>query len=343
MKRTALQILVILLTISVTSCTSDIELDIELPPPSLVLNASLCEDSVIVAHVSRTVSNLLVGNRYSDFVDSISIDNADVELYINDVSHGAMQKAVAKGMYLMPGCYPSPGDQVRIEAKSDNYKPISASVQLQERPEITKIDTQMIYTGYSHIMQLGVSFKERRNEQNFYMLSIYGKSIIELEDSTVVGLFTVYSKHNNELVLEEMVPEYFTRYYNYSSYGSYYYPGSVYATSYIFSDELINREEYTIDLTLENIYLSYASDTLSISTSYEIELSSISESYYLYCRSKTLQYKQKEDLFGSVGLREPIPTYTNVINGYGLLSAKQISAESVELPLSETPPPYVWW
>jgi len=99
---------------------------------------------------------------------------------------------------------------------------------------------------------------------------------------------------------------------------SYYVPYNNSWVVFVFDDYLFDGEEYTLKLLVaRNGYY-----TIAGSVEMWIELFTISEPAYLYSRSKILQDKQ-QDILGSNGLREPIPTYTNVKGGYGLLSATQ--------------------
>lgn len=331
----AIHILLLLSAIWMMSCNSDIELDIKLPAPCAVLNASLCEDSVIVAHISRTTNAIANIENKEELIHALSIDDARIELFINEESRGIMQNGTKKGEYSMPGCYPSAGDKIRMEVQTKEYEPISAEIMIQERPEITGIDTSMIANNDISKLRFVLRFKEPRKERNFYMLTISGRQIID-NDTIIHNNIRPYVRHNKEFLLEEVYPEYYNSY-GYGYYPQYYYPVS---TSYIFSDEQIKEGNVGLELTVENIYHSYKSDSLSINNFCRIDLSVISESFYLYNRSKTLQYKQSLDAFGNIGLREPIPTYTNVLNGYGLLSAKQNSSVEIHMTYGENIPPY---
>lgn len=283
------QITVLILCCISFSCNTEIDIPVRLPEPSAVLNASLSADSIIKAEVSHT--NNAVPYHTQKEKPSLFINDARVEVFINNISKGIMEKGENPGQYFLPGVYPSANDKVRIEVQTNEYEPLSAEVNIPGQPEILSVDTQMIQISSPHyqgIVSVNVylHFKEPKDEQNYYMLSVSGNEI----------------SHNEDHLFEEVEP--------------YFLPGYAYYTNstfYIFSDKLIYEDEYTLNFTLN-------SDSTS-----SIHLHAISESYYLYCRSKLLQWKQTHDPFGSIGLREPIPIYTNIQNGYGLLSAQQVT------------------
>jgi hypothetical protein len=308
------------------SCERNIELVIDLPEASAVLNASLSTDSVLTATVSRTIYGY-----YNDpeAVPAYFLDKAFITVFANDIKQGVMEKGEKNGQYRLPGYYPSTGDKIRMEVQADDFAPLSAEVTIPSQPEILSVDTQMYnkplpyYSGNNNI-DVKLRFKEPANETNYYMLvlSEYG---IYTKDSLEKTALPVFITHNEDLLFEELDParfynSYFSGYYNSSDS---YYGGYNNTSFFIFNDKTIQGDAYTLKFTLNNVSGSSESDTSPFTSVCRICLYSLSESYYLYYRSKILQWKQADDTFGEVGLREPIPTYTNVRNGYGLLSAKQ--------------------
>ncbi|MDR3262030.1 MAG: DUF4249 domain-containing protein [Tannerella sp.] len=293
------------------SCTSEIDIRVNPLSPCAVLNASLSEDSVITAHVSRTLNGVQPSG-------SLFINNASVEVFVNGGSRGIMQKEAAPGQYILPGCYPAAGDHVRMEVVTTDYEPLSAAVTLPPRPVILSVDTQTYRPETSvgrQVVNMQIRLKDPAGTKNYYMLYAAGYTTVKEENGIRTDNYPVSIVHNEERLLEEVVYEY-----GYDSNGA-YYPISSY---YLFTDEWIDGNEYTLKIALNMPANLPGNDpSVPVTNTCQVIVSALSESRYLYCRSKALQRKQQEDLFGSIGLREPIPTYTNVLNGYGLLSAKQ--------------------
>ncbi|MDR0748352.1 MAG: DUF4249 domain-containing protein [Tannerellaceae bacterium] len=328
----------ILICFFMLSCERNIELSIDLPEASAVLNASLSADSVITATVSRTV------RYYNDQTPPPVhfIDKASIEVFVNDRKQGVMEKGEKDGQYRLPGYYLSTGDRIRMEVQTGDFAPLSAEVSIPSQPEILSVDTQMYvkeatasYPGDKRI-DVELRFKEPANETNYYMLalSVY---LIKRKDTLAKIYLPLSVTHNEDLLFEELSPAYFPAPY----YHDYYYFNDHYNTSFfIFNDRAIHSDAHTLKFTLNNMLnSSYDSDSLSSFTVINrICLYSLSESYYLYYRSKFLQRKQSEDPFGSVGLREPVPTYTNVRNGYGLLSAVQAAVYELKVAPAGMPP-----
>jgi hypothetical protein len=330
----------ILMCFFTLSCERNIELSVELPEPFAVLNASLSADSLITATVSRTVREYY-SNPGAESVYSLD-KAASITVFVNDSKQGMMEKGEKNGQYRLPGYYPSAGDKVRMEVQTDDFAPLSAEVSIPSRPEILSVDTQMYHIlshYYSGGYNIGVKlrFKEPANETNYYLLTLSGDGVAGKDTLTKIEM-PLFVTHNEDLLLEKLDAILFSNYYfagdnDFSA--SYYYDPSY----FIFNDEAIHGDEYTLKFTLNNAFSSYESDSLSITATCRICLYSLSESYYLYYRSKLLQWKQHEDPFGSVGLREPVPTYTNIKNGYGLLSAKQVAVYELKVAPGDMPLP----
>ncbi|MDR1200140.1 MAG: DUF4249 domain-containing protein [Tannerellaceae bacterium] len=324
----------ILICFFTLSCERNIELSIDLPKASAVLNASLSADSVITATVSRTVRDIYYSNPES--IPVYFLDKASIEVFVNDIKQGVMEKGEANGQYRLPGYYPSVGDKIRLEVQTDDFDLLSAEVSIPSQPEILSVDTQMYkkestpYSPGGNSIDVKLRFKEPENETNYYLLALSGYGINKKDTFTKINM-PFFVAHNEDLLFEKLDPICFS-----DSYFVGYYDTSF----FIFNDKAIYSDEYTLKFTLNNVFSSYDTDSLSFTATCRIYLYSISESYYLYCRSKLLQWKQKEDPFGSVGLREPVPTYTNVRNGYGLLSAKQAAIYEFKVAPTDTPSGY---
>ncbi|MDR3141808.1 MAG: DUF4249 domain-containing protein [Tannerellaceae bacterium] len=319
----------ILICFFTLSCEKNIELSVDLPEASAVLNASLSADSVITATVSRTVRDYYNNPEPSPVH---FLDKASIEVFVNDRKRGVMEKGEENGQYRLPGYYPSAGDKIRMEVQTDNFAPLSAEVSIPSQPEILSVDTQMYkkeatayYPGNNRI-DVELRFKEPVNETNYYMLAL-SNYLIEEKDTLKKIYMHLSLSHNEDLLFEELSSACFPNPYPYDGY---------YDTSFfIFNDKAIHSDAHTLKFTLNDVL---SSDDSRVAICH-ICLYSLSESYYLYYRSKLLQWRQSEDPFGSVGLREPVLSYTNVKNGYGLLSAKQATVYELKVAPDDRPLP----
>lgn len=127
------------------------------------------------------------------------------------------------------------------------------------------------------------------------------------------------------------VNEYYGGYGNVPSHPSY-------VSTYLFTNQTWTQPE-PVQFILKNCYPSYTGEDYSYLSRYTFQLSTVSESYYLYMKSKVLQAEQ-DDFLGEAGLREPIPTYSNVKGGYGLVGGKQTDTYDLILTEGDRPPSY---
>jgi hypothetical protein len=314
------------------SCERNIELTIDLPEASAVLNASLSADSILEATVSQTLRGYYNNPEYTP---AYFLDKASITVFANDIKQGVMEKGDKDGHYHLPGYYPSVGDKIRMEVQTSDFAPLSAEVTIPSQPEILSVDTQMYARsanyGGDYTIDVKLRFKEPANETNYYMLALSGYGI-DKEDTLNKMTLPISVTHEEDLLFEKLDDNPYFGYYDPSDT---YYAGYFYYNTYffIFNDKAIQDDAYTLKFTLSEVP---AANSLFTPVC-RICLYSLSESYYLYYRSRILQSKQAEDPFGTLGLREPIPTYTNVRNGYGLLSAKQATVYEFKVAPADRP------
>jgi hypothetical protein len=306
------------------SCERNIELSIDPPGASAVLNASLSADSVLTATVSRTIRDYYNNPKPAPVY---FLDDASVTVFANDKVQGVMERGEENGQYRLPGYYPFAGDKIRLEVKAGDFAPLSAEVTIPSQPEILSVDTQMYArpanSSGDYNIDVQLRFKEPAGETNYYLLSLSVYGIYAKDPPEIINLYSAVT-HNEDLLFEDLSRVFSgSGYSGYYDSSGYYYGGYQGMSFFLFNDTDIQGDAYTLKFALNDVPGSAESDPLPFTTACRIRLYSLSESYYLYYRSKLLQWKQAEDTFGSVGLREPVPTYTNVRNGYGLLSARQ--------------------
>ncbi|MCD8194503.1 MAG: DUF4249 domain-containing protein [Tannerellaceae bacterium] len=309
---------------SVTACETETTIDIDFPRPLAVMNAILHPDSVIRVQVSSSFNSTLENPdiEQAGGLEKFMIEDAQVELFVNGVSKGIMQQGEKRGWYDMPGVYPTAGDQVSMQVVTDSYPELKAATPIPSPVRILSVDTLMVPYNYNYTdnggMKTFIRFKDEPGKTNYYCLRFMWMSEFVYEDTGESYYYSVRGPiihTGEEPVLEDaLFPG--TDFLLTSYYSTYTDNWRV----YVFDDYLFEGEEYTLKVLLSVPRNDHSG--LPDATELWIDLFTISESAYLYSRSKILQDKQK-DILGNNGLREPIPTYTNVQGGYGLLSAQQ--------------------
>lgn len=319
------------------SCISekDIRLDPVLPRP--VLNALLRPDAPVTVNVS--VSSR--GAAYAKFTDTpdLFIDDAAVDLRVNGTSRGRFEKLRFPGDYSYPGYRPAAGDRVEITVCAPGFAPLTASTVIPRSAAIAGVDTAAYlwrddWGQAWEYLDANLLLCDLPGERAYYLLSFTPRQIWRKGTEAIDGdtldrapfLWSdIYSKEDFFLQNADLA----------DSFDGLHAAGA----SFLFTDEFTTGKPFRLHFTFSNLQYSYRDDTLSCINACRITLRSVSESYYLYRRSKILQ-KEQDDILGETGLREPLPTYTNVKNGYGLLGAWQESTYDLIFPFRADKIPY---
>lgn len=155
----------IIVIVFFSSCDRQIIIDLGTPPRRLVMSCTLDADSLVNIHVNRSVSSL-------DRTGPISVTNAKVELYENDVLLETLNNGNA-GYYLF-SVKPEPGKNYRVNCSYENYESITAQTTLPFPVEIvsTTIDTIGIVTQFGETVNLKLTINDPANESNYYMIKL---------------------------------------------------------------------------------------------------------------------------------------------------------------------------
>lgn len=330
-----LLVYILVLWVGCTSCYQFEEIRIDPPVPHAVLNAMFCPDSLVRANLSRTTSD----TERKDGRDATPfIDDAEVELSVNGRLQGKLQKEAAPGWYHLPGYRPAVGDRLEITARTSDYGTVSGQTGIPGKTAILSVDTVSRHRvgswGYEwDDLEISIRMKDIQGERNFYLLTVSPKRLWQKGDRVIDADTLAYGywpwlqvsvDENSPLENGDM---------DRNVYQSAFYRG------FLLTDEAADGQEMTLKLTISDPELSYRGEEIHCRNYCRISLSSISRSYYLYRRSRALQ-KEQNDILGDAGLREPIPTYTNIRNGYGLVAARQEVIYELEFPYQCKEPPY---
>lgn len=331
-------------------CISERDIRIEPLPPRPVLNAVLRPDAPVTAYVSISSSEPLASKvRHLRPVTeeetgeaeegTDALDNALIELRVNGNLRGTLRKDDRPGRYTFAGYRPTARDRVEMTLYTPDFEPATASTRLPAPVELLAVDTLFSrredeWGKPRNYLDLRLSLKDLPGERNYYIISftpyqLWRKGALEISTDTLPQppslWLDLYS--DRDFFLEKME----------DGHTSGRFPAG--RVSFLFADDWVDGKDFTLSFVLSGLHYSYRDDTLSCTNRCRIELRSISESYYLYCRSKILQ-KEQDDILGETGLREPLPTYTNVQNGYGLLAAWQGTGFDLVFPFrADTIPP----
>lgn len=267
------------------------------------------------------------------------INDATVELRVNGVLQGRLEKASSPGDYSFPLYHPVAGDRVEMTVYAPSFDPVTAATCVPPRTEIAAMDTVSYRFrddwGESwEYLDLTLWLRNVPGQRNYYLLSFTphqlwrkGTEVVSTDTMELKGVLWLDIYSDEDFFLENVKGG--------ESSGRFHSAGA----SFLFTDDFRKGKPFTLHFTFSNVQYSYRDDTLSCLNTCRVSLRSVSESYYLYRRSKSLQ-KEQEDILGETGLREPLPTYTNVENGYGLLGAWQEVTSDIVFPFKADTIPY---
>ena len=310
-----------------TSCYREIDVEKYRTTPKIVINCPISPDTVIRASITRTYffSDLdKLEPEYNGWngqteISSIKLRNAKVELYINgtykeDMKWQALdsvEEHQAPDTFFVSTVIPQAGDKVKIVATTPEYGSAWAEDVVPQRVPIEKIEVScrketgdpysiqnnppgnIINNNEYYAFQYYITFRDTPGKANYYQLWVEGD---------VQYIDPIFNSVNSTID------------------GTLGYDGVDGRGGRVFTDELIDGKEYTIQVK-ELIQAHYSVQDLKERS---INLYSLSESYYQYLLS--LEKISASTLSGSlsnIGLAEPLRVYTNVNNGTGILGACQ--------------------
>lgn len=335
--KTTISLLSLLSAIIFTSCYREIDLEKFRTTPKIVINCPISPDTVIRASISRTYFyadlDELRGDKdrwkygmYGQSDPDVKLRNAKVELYVNDVYKEDMKwqgldsinEFSRPDTFFVSSFIPQPGDKIKIVASTPEYGSAWAEdivprlVPIKDIKITCRKETGIpyyvssstlgnpVYNNEYYAFQYFITFKDIPHTSNYYQLWVEGD---------IQYIDPVFSNTGSTLD------------------GTLGFDGIDGRGGHVFTDELIDGKEYTIQV--KRLYPAYA---VTDSIEGSVNLYSLSEPYYQYLQS--LEKISASSLSGSlsdIGLAEPIRVYTNVNNGTGILGACQRFHISINL------------
>lgn len=312
---------------SLFSCVKVIDLEHLRPEPKLVLNSLVMEGEPVTATISRTWF-------YTDKERDVMIKDAEVVLYVNGLQNGKMkwEEGDSKGKgYYRSSYIPQIGDKIRVIASAEGLGEASAESFVPEPVVITKVTTSVKNVGNidfpNNKLKMNITFRDDPNQKNYYLINFdYRIAEIDRELGGYTGKFVWKSMFAN--YMEE--PLFLSDLSALESILGYDWLDYVYGR--VFTDDLINGKEYTLQVLTELSYLydygindefyPVAEDDNNL----RVNLYTISEDYYLYMKAviDIADDGLYEELVNG-GLAEPIPVFSNVTGGVGILGCCNVS------------------
>ena len=317
-----------LLSAMLTSCLErEVEVTFGIPKasPRLVLNSVISANAEIRAHISLTGSGM---TSYDEFALR---KDATVRVYINDVPKGIMirdddpmDSVSIPGYYRLPEVLPVASDKVRLEVDYEGVPSVSAETTIPKLVEISSIDTvrYTIKTGWYNDRRLRVyaNIKDDPTGDNYYivvMKSIYKGMEYTIWSSYSNGYYFLYGPDGSTSNFSSFI------YYDDPAFSA--NPGfgannSQGFANNIFTDKLFNGKEYLLKFSFSPYYYYYEEDEreMPAEVDYQVSIISLSRSYYDFIN----KFTDFGITIGGIHFSRPyLSSYTNVENGFGIVSA----------------------
>lgn len=309
--------LIISLSLLLSSCYQDIDMDKYRKKPVIVLNSIASPDTVVMASVSRTVF-------FTDYRKGIPIvTDAMVRLTVNGQPRQTMRYDSKKEMYLSD-YRPKAGDTIRVEAVSD----IGTAVGEDVVPEQVPIqNVQVTYRTFDDPDQLliapdGTTTYGKAYEATYY-ITFSDRSLapdyycIRIEQAAGKTAETLDYSHDEVFLAQRPAIDGATT--DTHIYGD---------EGRTFSDELFNGKTYTLKI-VEKGTLSYITGT--VKRPRRVLLYTLSKGYYNYLTGILNEDNGTvSNGLVNIGFAEPSAHYSNITGGTGIMGAVQCSVKSAD-------------
>ncbi|MCB0494614.1 MAG: DUF4249 domain-containing protein [Cyclobacteriaceae bacterium] len=281
-------------------CETVVEIDVPRNRPSLVINSTLNPDSLI--HINLSESRYILDNYDFRYVENASVSVYEDGVLLDTLSHGA------EGNYFSSSIKPKRNKDYQILASASGFVDASAEV-LIPKDSITVLSVSIDsvvqnngFGGYITYQRINVEMQDNASINNFYSVSLLGEYY-----------YYQYNYDTNPPTLVDSTFVSTLEYFNVDD--PYFEDYNSGGTELIFNDELFNGKTYTLRI-LNSYYEGDDGFPYSSNPTYTLLLRNTSESYYLYKNTVSLQSWTSDNPFA-----QPVQVYTNVTNGYGILSA----------------------
>jgi hypothetical protein len=266
------------------SCENEIELNIPVSNPKIVIHGVISPESKIILDVRKSISVL-----ERDHVDwsNQQIENADFKLFknmqfIGDLSVDSTNKLI----YNINDTNIKEGDNFVLTGNALNYPSINTTVSIPNKPDISISD--FIYSkndNYSYNTSFTVNIIDNPTQEDYYTIAL------QVRLNSIAG---------NDFIEDEIFKQ------NDPSFKLIY-------RTYFLNDKLFNGNTKTINIQ----YMDYAQlSSIHPTDTFWIECKTLSKDYYNYLITTNKQSINEKDFYA-----EPVYVTNNIEGGYGILGA----------------------
>lgn len=310
--------IIIFLFLFISGCTKELKINFDEPSHKIVLYPILNNSKEIIIKMSGPAS--ILSNNFPILENgNVIISDNDVPvdtIYMNEKGNGYSK------------IIPLPNHKYTFRATAKGYPEAVCEAQLPNQVETFKVDTTHVFFNNSKCMKAQLRIKDDPNTINYYKATLYSKqsvtttvihqigaSFVTYDSSFVIilkpqlyanitdqGFFSIWS--GRFLLAQDVIDFGDGSNFRYKFGSELYFQG----TEFYFSDDLFNGKEIILNIIVGGSILSLHPEK------YIIELSSISQDYYLGVKSYA-RYGTKEN--ANLPVSEEVSIYSAVTGGYG--------------------------
>ncbi len=307
--------LLITIGLIISSCEKTVFFEVDTQENRLVVNSFIQPDTTVNLSVSLSTDPLAVG------FDKVRVNNATVKIFRNNVFLGNFD-------YLNDGNYSfdpvllnaSPGNNFQIEVSAPGKETVSAETTIPSSVLIEKViitDTVFVVVQYSSFDSLGNYYVIDTVVPHYELQVTFTDPAGEDFYSLKVNYVDAYSESYTCFTTDD--PVFTVGDYNF---GTESQSGVItLCDEVIFTDITFEGQQKTITLSLLELPTEFILDPKFV-----FRLNHLSEDYYKYIASSTLQVSNGDNPFA-----EPVIVYSNINNGFGILAGLTSAFAEVEL------------
>ncbi len=316
--------------LGIISCREPIDINVPDTEKKIVLNGLINPDSVISVNLSKSISIL-------DKDDDIKfLSDATVKIFENEIFKETL--LYDTNGYYRGTIYPQTGKTYKITADYQNLAPVDAETEISSPPVFSNINSDPMFTQetqtwynsdtgepfdttFYRLDELDVSFtiNDPAAEENYYFLTFTANlAQYQYYPPDYEPVFTGYKMTSLNYDVFNMNWE---NYYN-----------SKEMNGYVFSDNLFNGTNYTINASISARGYGgngYSEADNSLDKIY-VNLHSITKDFHDF----VISYSKYQDIEGNP-LAEPVNIKSNINNGFGFFSGYSTKKDSIIIEYPE--------
>lgn len=324
-------IIISLLVVPLLSCIKTLDFDDEGFADQLVLNSIISTDSVFTASFSKSTSIL-----ENDYGSSHPVIDGALDLYENDQLLAHLNSST--GVFRAPGIIPRAGNTYKAVATSRGRQ-VVAQTTLPSPADVVAIDTSIVENSNNNkTIHLKIQLNDAPGE-DYYRLTLIHEYLVVIRypdqnNNKPTNTYYLY-KESSHIQSDDPV---FKSVYNNS--GEEVFDMGPENRYQIFPDQLFEGKVHTVKVSSTYFHNYYnPGDPYLYGTPrhiydrFTVYVQHLSKDLYNY-----LKYLELYDYYHDNPIAEPVPVYSNISNGAGILagynSEASMSIEKTYIPYS---------